>query len=522
MKGVVAATVASLASVGVSDLCTSNHGFNCVGDDLGLVTGITAHTDCCAACEAKSGCTAWTWHYPTADCYLKSACTNRQSSSDDYHSSPSPSPTPPSPTPTPPSPTPTPAGSHVRVTKALGSRGYNKVRVSLINYGATHSERSMNVSISTPLGGVTWSYQSQFQQRWTGNSIKSAVVDVTPGVSQSFDLDGVTIQVKVPVEDAGTLGMIIGDPCIHADSKWCKYGNTFKVKDTLHRVLNGLSAHDSLDYWMLNGDLFYDQSGSISKEFMTGLSLTAQARLSAVTLGNHDYWIGSSPPGTTNDSFGNGHMQFYAQDSLAATANGDIPFDFSKTADSREIADVKNAFWYNKVGNIAFIGFSNAYTWTEMSSHFQEACTWVGGAKPAVLLLVGHWNGAGDGCPSGMDDASVYKLVKNLSGCNGLPVKYIEGHQHCNANYGDGVLLGSFGFEDQASCHGAFGIPIIDTRNNQLKLHYFEMAANEQRNENFDAIVSCLESNGLDACLHYATTWWDESLGGSRDELIVV
>merc|ERR1712039_914025 len=145
----------------------------------------------------------------------------------------------------------------------------------------------------------------------------------------------------------------------HADSKWCKYGDTFKVKDTLHRVINGLSSHDSLDYWMLNGDLFYDQSGSISKEFMTGLSLSAQARLSAITLGNHDYWIGGHPSGSGSDSFGNGHMQFYAVDTVASKVDKSKPFDFSKSADSKQETDIKNTFWYTKIGNTALIGFSS-------------------------------------------------------------------------------------------------------------------------------------------------------------------
>merc|ERR1712050_143071 len=122
----------------------------------------------------------------------------------------------------------------------------------------------------------------------------------------------------------------------------------------------------------------------ISKEFMTGLSPAAQGRISAITLGNHDYWIGGSPPGVSGDSFGNGHMQFYAQDSVASETDESTPFDFSKSADSRIETDVKNAFWYNKIGNAAFIGFSNAYSWDVMSPLFEEACSWVGTAKPSA------------------------------------------------------------------------------------------------------------------------------------------
>merc|ERR1711964_755013 len=170
--------------------------------------------------------------------------------------------------------------------------------------------------------------------------------------------------------------------------------------------------------------------------------------------------------------------------------------------------DIKNSFWYNKIGNTAIIGFSNAYSWSEATPYFQEACNWVGNAKPSVLLLVGHCNKGDDGCQNGMDDGSVYNRVKSFSGCSGIPFKYIEGHAHCNQNKGDGALLGAFGFE---GC-GDFGVPIIDTRNNRLKLWYFEMGKSGHKNGNFDAIVSCLESQGLDGCLHYAQAWWSESL----------
>merc|ERR1739845_167711 len=132
------------------------------------------------------------------------------------------------------------------------------------------------------------------------------------------------------------------------------------------------------------------------------------------------------------------------------------------------------------------------YSWSDMGPLFEKACTWVGSVKPAVLFLVGHWNGSGMGCPSGMDDESVYNRVKALPGCSGVPFKYIEGHAHCNTLQTNGVMLGSFGF---SGC-GDYGIPVVDTRNNKLKLYYFEMASHGNKNGNFDAFVRCLESKG--------------------------
>merc|ERR1719384_1396524 len=87
------------------DWCAASvHGYNCAGNDLKHVGGITTHNDCCNACNALSGCNAWTWHYPTHDCYLKSACNNVSSSQEDHSSRPR-GPAPPAP-PAPPSPLP--------------------------------------------------------------------------------------------------------------------------------------------------------------------------------------------------------------------------------------------------------------------------------------------------------------------------------------------------------------------------------------------------------------------------------
>merc|ERR1739844_42959 len=197
-------------------------------------------------------------------------------------------------------------GTVVRVTRALGSRNnsYNQVRVSLIQYNTEVNTPRVTVAdilacpanasyaselcsnngydplaaVATPsltfpaakpkmqdgIAEVSWSYDQQFQKRWTWGHLKSALVTVTPGVSQAFSLDGHTINIRIPAQNSGSVGMIIGDPCITVD-RWCKFGGTFETKTTLWKVLNGLSKFE-LDYWILNGDLFYDQSGSLTKE----------------------------------------------------------------------------------------------------------------------------------------------------------------------------------------------------------------------------------------------------------------
>jgi len=91
-------------------------------------------------------------------------------------------------------------------------------------------------------------------------------------------------------------------------------------------------------------------------------------------------------------------------------------------------------------------------------------------------------------------------------------MKYFEGHAHCNQKkLPDGVMLGAWGFE---GC-GDFGVPILDTRNNQAILWYFEMGSGGHKNGQFDTILTCLETQGLDACKHMATPWFTQDLSNT-------
>jgi len=427
-------------------------------------------------------------------------------------------------------PVPAPSGMNIRVAKALGSRGYDKVRISLISYssaaqgaealGQEADEVSLeNSSLETEsvealeVGeNVKWSYEGQFQHRWTGNHIKSAVVQVTPGTAQNFNVEGHTLRIRIPKEDEGSVGMFVADPCIRYSAQWCKYVNEFEVQGTLQKVVNGLAARDELDYWFMIGDNFYDQKGDTTKDFFKGLSMTAAGKIHAMTLGNHDFWVGGHPPGNGGDSFGNGHMQWSAQDAMSAKDDESRPFDYSRAP--MQIADKSNFFWYNKIGNAAFIAFSQAHEWWETEPYFKEACAWVQKTKPALLMLLGHWNGDGMGCKNGMNAKSAYLKLRNIAGCSemGSRLKYVTGHEHCNKPLGgDGFLLGSFGF---AGC-GNFGIPIVDTRGGRAKLLYFSMGEHGRKNRDFHDVVGCLQTNGVSGCKQHAQTWMDESLPAS-------
>jgi len=88
-----------------STICDSIHGIQCTDADIGYITGVTTHDQCCQACEAHAGCGAWSWNFNDGHCHLHASCA--QASNPDYHSGigSAPSPTPPAPAPPGPSPT---------------------------------------------------------------------------------------------------------------------------------------------------------------------------------------------------------------------------------------------------------------------------------------------------------------------------------------------------------------------------------------------------------------------------------
>lgn len=96
-------------------------------------------------------------------------------------------------------------------------------------------------------------------------------------------------------------------------------------------------------------------------------------------------------------------MQFYGQDTISSSISVTDPYDFSINPDgpnsgSENIPPASDYFFYNQLGNVAFIGFSGAHEFSSMESYFNEACTWASSVDPALVFLVGHWNNQGDGC----------------------------------------------------------------------------------------------------------------------------
>ena len=94
-----------------------------------------------------------------------------------------------------------------------------------------------------------------------------------------------------------------------------------------------------------------------------------------------------------------------------------------------------NFVWYNKIGNLGFIGYSGATGFEETKPYFEEACAFMENEQPApdVIFLLGHWNQENAGCAVDMETQDVHHAIVTMPGCSGGDrLKYIDGHEHCN------------------------------------------------------------------------------------------
>lgn len=391
----------------------------------------------------------------------------------------------------------------VRVSKAVGTKGYDQVRVSVIS----------NSSVSSPY----FTYSQPFQYRWTNKYLNTGLVSVTPGQKKVLNIAGKDVSIYLPKETEGTRGVLIADPCI--TSKWivCLYKDKYDTFNRFTQLINAINLNDDISYYQILGDNFYDQEGDASSTFFGALSDAAKSKFLFSTPGNHDFWVNASPLLSVPwDQYGNGMMQFYAQDTLGASGN--TPFDFSINPDGdygrdrgENIPPASNYFFYNKIGNTAFIGYSGAHSYDSMVSYFTEACTWAASANPDVVLLLGHWNSDGDGCDATSTVPMVYEEMKQLSACQPIAskLKYFMGHKHCNyvTLKDNGFMIGGAGMSDK-DCNGDFGFTVVDTLNNSFKVYYFPVA-HASDYDNYDSILSCIKSNGVAGCYHLAQKWTD-------------
>jgi len=104
-------------------------------------------------------------------------------------------------------------------------------------------------------------------------------------------------------------------------------------------------------------DNFYDQSGELTEQFFSGISLNVKRRFWLMVNGNHDNWVCGFPMcGSSNDDFGIGQMQYYPMDSIASQDNQIFSFDVDPDQNrqwNQFLNNASNFMFYHKLGNVA-------------------------------------------------------------------------------------------------------------------------------------------------------------------------
>jgi len=385
---------------------------------------------------------------------------------------------------------------NVRATKGMLSRGYNKVRLSVITKSATRPS------------GVDWEYSKQFTYKWTGNFLHTSIVDVNPGSDTEFYIDGHSVKIKIPAENRGTSGVMMADVCL-SYSDWCKWPKFNEFTESL----NVLAADKTrpIDWWYIGGDNFYDPDGGWTEKFFNALDVNAKTCMTGMVLGNHDYWIYSSPSqGQSWDNLGVGMTQWYAQD-VMFSLRGTEPYDWSwgdpsnKATWSPPHVPPENSIWWHKIGNVAILGFSGAYEWNTYESYVDQACNQMANDNYITLILViGHWNwGNSMGCKAGMDAPGFANSMRGMASCKTISgkIKYVDGHDHCNTNFGDGFKIGGGGM---AGCgdgtEGHTGLLYTKTSDQgEVWVYYIEFA--NPWADYYKDWINCVKSSGIDNCL---------------------
>mmetsp|Transcript_23151 Transcript_23151/g.65625 ORF Transcript_23151/g.65625 Transcript_23151/m.65625 type:complete len:494 (-) Transcript_23151:130-1611(-) len=413
---------------------------------------------------------------------------------------------------------PEPGWLDVRVVKALGTRGYGQVRISLVS----------GSGIPPVLG--FFDYSARFRYKWRQFFLHTTLKAITPGVPTTLET-GVNLTVHVPPQGAGVAGVIIGDPCVNSPTgksfMHCEFGDRFRTIERLPALINAFVGDRDTDFWGITGDNFYDRTGEITADFFSRISTEVKSKLFVTVPGNHDYWNWGFPEAAnTADQCGNGYMQYYFQDTKAAEAaapgSGALPFDPSVDPDANRplgligcnLPAISNSFWYHQVGNVGLVGQSGAYPLSATRPYMAEACSWLAQQEGLeAALLVGHWDVPGSGAGPHMAVPEWYQEMMALPGCAELHsrglLKFVMGHTHCNNphpnSHGAGFRIAGFGMH---GC-GDFGVPVLDTTGRRVRLWYFDTSSDEL----YDALMNCLRSRGgWRACTGHAQLWLDQEI----------
>lgn len=392
------------------------------------------------------------------------------------------------------------SGLDVRVVRGLGSRGYGSVRLSLITAAAPSAAldhitiaASSAANFSQPVV-KPFTYSEPFQHRWTDKHLSTVVFSMLPG-DEAQDADAYrpsqgssvraafsepltatvqvgddTLQLRLPAQGAGVRGIIFADPCISSDFLYCLYEVDFDIHRKLSTFLNVAFAHPKrdVDFWQILGDNFYDMDGSVSPRWFRSLNAEVKAAFFTTVPGNHDIWIDADPRYfRKDDQLGHGFMQYYGQDTIAAThhnasQDADVPFDFSVApdgVDAHALPPAANFFTYHQLGNLAFFGYSGAHSFEDNAESFSEACLWALEHEDSIdaILLLGHWHAGGNGASFAAATPHTYNAMMTLPHCQPLmhKVRYFMGHRHCNmmTQRHVGFMVGAQGMSDASSCY---------------------------------------------------------------------
>ena len=430
----------------------------------------------------------------------------------------------------------------LRVSKGLGTRPYNTVRVSVITY---HN--------ATP--PADFDYSEPFRHRWPQYYLHSSLYTV-PEKTALLSLPSLNATIPLPPMGHGVVGVLIADPCVRFSSitsvTACKYAEKFKTSERTPALLNAFvgGQGNNTDYWGILGDNFYDRTGETTHKIFEQLTLDTLSKPLVTVAGNHDYWI-LSPSVTLQgyDQYSNGFLQYYPMDTIAAkhampgvkgpTAT---PFNFSVDPDREERVEdrlpmIDNSIFYQQIGNVALIGFSGAYELNPILSRLREACHWLGSSKGIdVAVLLGHWDVGGLGADGDTATPGMYDHAKTLPGCADFDqrkrLKFVMGHTHCNIPHPHGHNDVGFMVAGQGmSGCGNYGIPLLDTTEERIRMWYFpvvepkrfdralahrrdwpELEVWEEVDDKYDAVMGCLKKSSWRNCTHLAVLWLDQKL----------
>lgn len=419
----------------------------------------------------------------------------------------------------------------LRVSLPYAARGYDAVRVTVVNNGASFNATDVAVD------PARFDYSAPFIKYWSEKTLYTGVKPLAPLASDAgrvggtFDLGGQlgNITASIPAKGKGVKLLLVADPCFSSEYLWCPYGDSLQIFTRLSGMLNAALGAD-VDAWAMLGDNFYDPHGVLSPAFMAAMSLEAKSKPLVTLPGNHDFWqLGLPYVPLGYDQFGHGFMQYWGTDSaaaFAATSGGNasaVPFNLTNQGNVlNPLADVRNFFSYNMIGNLVLISFSGAHTQEESAPLFAEACQFVKTVNPAYVFVLGHWNEQKMGCQKGMTTADVHHyLTSSVDGCSQIAnrIKYFEGHVHCNLIVAPhiGFRVAGFGMN---GCDN-FGFPLVEISDDgTLDVSYFPIVGGNgtvpsdqetpstSQDIDFNSLIACVQEHGLSGCKNMGAVSW--------------